>query len=221
VGAWRNLLDPDAVKRKANIEYVTRRLALAEGVGARCCVDYAGSFHPDIPWGPHPRNLSDEFFDGTVQNCRTIIDAVKPRRTKFTIEMMGWLIPDGPDSYLKLIKAVDRPEFAVHMDICNGINSPVRFYNNRSFIRECFQKLGRWTVSCHAKDLEWVPEFSVRFREVAPGRGQVDYVAYLQAIAELPREAPLMLEHLPNAELYKEGADYIRATAIKAAVELV
>jgi sugar phosphate isomerase/epimerase len=66
-----------------------------------------------------------------------------------------------------------------------------------------------------------VPEFSVRFREVAPGRGQVDYVAYLQAIAELRREAPLMLEHLPNAELYKEGADYIRATAIKAAVELV
>src|SRR5438067_7409670 len=30
VGAWKNMLDPDAAARKANLEYVTRRLALAE-----------------------------------------------------------------------------------------------------------------------------------------------------------------------------------------------
>src|SRR5229473_164989 len=86
VGAWVNMLDPDAEKRRANLKYVIERMALAEAVGARCCVDYAGSYNPKIPWGPDPKNLSDEFFTGTVENCRKIIDEIKPKRTVFTIE---------------------------------------------------------------------------------------------------------------------------------------
>src|ERR1700674_2753506 len=39
VGAWVNMLDPDLEKRRQNIRYVIERLALAEGVGARCCPD--------------------------------------------------------------------------------------------------------------------------------------------------------------------------------------
>src|SRR6185436_17333313 len=102
-------------------------------------------------------------------------DAIKPTRTVFSIEMMGWNLPDGPDSYLKLIRAVDRKQFGVHMDVCNGVNSPTRFYQNSAFISECFQKLGRWIASCHAKDLAWIPEMNVHFVEVIPGRGEIDY----------------------------------------------
>lgn len=213
VGAWRNMLDPDAQKRADNLRYVTERLALAEALAARCCVDIAGSYNSTVWYGAHPKNLSREFFDATVENCRQVIDAVKPRATKFSIEMMGWSLPDGPDSYLKLIRAVDRPAFAVHMDVCNGVNSPARFYDNAGFTRECFAKLGKWIVSCHAKDLAWIPEYNVHFREVVPGRGQIDYVAYLRELSTLPVDAPLMLEHLQTPEEYKEGADYIRAVA--------
>lgn len=211
VGAWVNMLDPDAAKRKKNVEYVIERLRLAEAVEARCCVDIAGSYNPTVWYGPHPGNLSPDFFDATVENCRKVIDAVKPRRTKFTIEMMGWTLPDGPDDYLRLIKAVDRPAFAVHMDICNVINSPRRFYRNAEFMDECFRKLGRWIMSCHAKDLEWKPEMNVHFVEVIPGRGGIDYRAYLRNIAALPIDAPLMLEHLKTAEEYEEGKRHILA----------
>lgn len=213
VGAWVNMLDPDAEKRAKNLHYVSERLALAEAVGARCCPDIAGSYNPTVWYGPHPKNLSQEFFDATVENCRHVIDQVKPTRTKFTIEMMGWSIPDGPDSYLRLIRAVDRPAFAVHMDVCNGINSPVKFYQSGEFIRECFRKLGPWIASCHAKDLQWVIELNVHFLEVVPGRGEVDYRAYLTELAKLPVDAPLMLEHLKTAEEYDEGKRYIMKVA--------
>jgi len=53
-------------------------------------------------------------------------------------------------------------------------------------IRECFRKLGRWIASCHAKDLQWVPEYNVHFAEVVPGRGQVDYRAYLTEVGKAP-----------------------------------
>ena len=58
VGAWVNMLDPDAEKRRANLAYVVERMALAEAVGARCCVDIAGSYNPTVWYGPNPKNLS-------------------------------------------------------------------------------------------------------------------------------------------------------------------
>ncbi len=213
VGAWVNMLDPDAEKRAKNLRYVTERLALAEAVGARCCPDIAGSYNPKVWYGPDRKNLSQEFFDATVDNCRRVIDEVKPNRTKFTIEMMGWSLPDGPDTYLKLLKAIDRPAFAVHMDVCNGINSPEKFYRNSEFISECFRKLGPWIASCHAKDLQWIPEMNVHFVEVIPGRGEVDYRTYLTELSRLPVDAPLMLEHLKTAEEYDEGKRYIMKVA--------
>src|ERR1035437_7341431 len=45
VGAWKNMMDPDSDKRRENRQYVTQRMALAEAVGARCCVDIAGSYN--------------------------------------------------------------------------------------------------------------------------------------------------------------------------------
>jgi sugar phosphate isomerase/epimerase len=209
VGAWVNMLDPDAAKRAKNLRYVVERLALAEAVGARCCPDIAGSYNPTVWYGPHPKNLSQEFFDATVENCRRVIDEVKPKRTRFTIEMMGWSLPDGPDAYLKLIRAVDRSGFAVHMDVCNGSNSPAKFYRSGEFISECFRTLGPWIASCHAKDLQWITELNVHFLEVVPGRGEVDYRTYLTELSKLPVDAPLMLEHLKTAEEYEEGKRYI------------
>ncbi len=212
VGAWKNMLDPDDAKRRANLAYVIDRCHLADEVGARCCVDIAGSYNPTVWYGPNPKNLSPEFFDATVANCRKILDTVKPTRTKFTIEMMGWSIPDSPDSYLKLIRAVDRKSFGVHLDVCNGINCPERFYHSAAYINECFTKLGRYIVSCHAKDLQWITELNVHFLETVPGRGQVDYRAYLTALSRLPAPAPLMLEHLKSAAEYDEGREYIMHT---------
>ena len=127
--------------------------------------------------------------------------------------MMGWNLPDGPDAYVKLLRAVDRPAMAVHLDVCNVVNSPERFYNNSALIAECFRKLGKWIVSCHAKDLQWVPEMNVHFVEVVPGRGQIDYAAYLRELSRLAVDAPLMLEHLKTAEEYDEGKQHIQRIA--------
>jgi sugar phosphate isomerase/epimerase len=219
VGVWVNMLDADPAKRKENIQRVTDGLALADAVGARCCVDIAGSFNEKVWYGPHPKNFSKEFFDAAVDNARKIIDAVKPKRAKFAYEMMGWCLPHDADTYLDLLRAIDRPAFGVHIDVCNGINSPQRFYNNAAFTRDLFAKLGRYAVSCHAKDLAWLPEMNVHFVEVIPGRGEIDYRPQLEALAALPNDVPLMLEHLKTAEEYAEGAQFIRNVGSKIGVQ--
>ena len=209
VGRWVNLLDSDAEKRRQNLQTVTDGLALAEGVGALCCVDIAGSFSPTSWFGPHPENLSARFFDASVENARKIIDAVKPRRARFCYEVMGWSLPDSPDHYLKMIRAVDRKAFAVHLDPCNLVNSPAKFYRNTDLLNECFDKLGRWIVSCHGKDLTWDVEMNVHFREVAPGKGALDYTTYLKRLAQLPHNPPLMLEHLATESDYTGAREHV------------
>ena len=56
-----------------------------------------------------------------VGMIREIIDTARPKRTKFSIESMPWMIPSSPDEYLRLLEAVDRPEFGVHLDAVNMI----------------------------------------------------------------------------------------------------
>lgn len=213
VGAWKNMLDPDPEKRRQNMAFVTERLAIAEVLGARNCVTIAGSYNPDVWYGQNPRNLSQEFVEATVENCRTVIDAVKPRRTFFSIEMMPWSFPSNPDEYVKLVKAVDRKAFGVHLDVCNTMNSPARLYDNSAVIRDCFTKLGPWIKSCHAKDLKWGPGVQVCIQETIPGSGMIDYRTYLQQLSQLAAEAPLMLEHLQSEEDYTKGRQYIQGVA--------
>jgi sugar phosphate isomerase/epimerase len=218
VGRWCNLLDADAAKREANLKGVIEGLALAEAIDARCCVNIAGSYNADVWYGPHPDNLSPRFFDAVVENARKVIDAVKPKRAKLAYEMMGWALPDSPDSYRRMIRAVDRPAFGVHLDPCNLINSPERYYRNSDLLNECFDKLGPWIVSCHAKDLAWDVEMNVHFREVPAGQGKLDYATYLRRLASLGHDAPMMIEHCENEAAYTVARENILAAANKAGV---
>jgi sugar phosphate isomerase/epimerase len=212
VGVWNNMLDPNPVRREANLEANRRALALADEIGARCCVNIAGSFHPTLWDGPHLRNLSSEAYELTVQNVRAILDSVRPKRAYYTLETMPWVIPDSADSYLKLIEAVDRPMFGVHLDPVNLINCPSRYYHNADLLRECFAKLGPWVVSCHGKDIVMREELTVHLEEVRPGLGTLDYRTFLRELARLPGDVPLLLEHLPQKE-YPAAREYVMGVA--------
>src|SRR5580765_7199978 len=63
---------------------------------------------------------------------------------------------------------------------------PRPFLSEPRVIAECVAKLGKWIVSCHAKDLAWIPEYNVHFKEVVPGKGQMDYETYLGELSKLP-----------------------------------
>ena len=213
LGAWaNNPVSPDEETRAAGILGCQKALALADKVGARCCVNVAGSRgeHWD---GPHPDDLTEDTFDLIVESVREIIDGVKPTRTFYALEPMPWMYPDSADSYLRLIRAIDRKQFAVHLDPVNIVCSPQRFFKNAALIRECFEKLGPHIKSCHAKDTVMHDKMTVHIDEVRPGLGRLDYRVYLQELEKLGPDIPLMLEHLPNAEEYALAAEYIRSVA--------
>lgn len=212
VGAWSNPLSADEATRAAAVAKCQAQLALADEIGARCCVNIAGS--RGEPWdGPHPANLTEETFALIVETVRTIIDAVRPKRTSYTLEPMPWMYPDSADSYLRLLAAIDRPHFGVHVDMVNVINSPQRYFDNTALIREWFTKLGPHIKSCHAKDTLLSTRLTTHLDEVRPGLGYLDYRTLLRELNKLDPDAPLMIEHLRTEEEYRLSATYICGVA--------
>ena len=218
VGAWSNPLGPNEEEGRKAVALCKERLALAEQIGARCCVNITGSRGPR--WdGPHPLNLTQETFDMVVACTRDIIDAVQPRRTVYSLETMPWMYPDSPDSYLALLKAVDRKALGVHFDPANLLCSPQRFYASGALIREFFEKLGPHIRSCHAKDIAISDRMTTHLDEVRAGTGGMDYEAFLRGADALSPDLPVMLEHLPNAEEYDKAAGFVRSVAKKVNVK--
>ncbi len=213
VGAWSNPISPDEKTRKEALAKCRGQLALADRIGANCCVNISGS--RSERWdGPSEGNFTEETFDMIVETTRGIIDDVRPTRTYFTLETMPWAYPDSPDSYLRLLKAIDRRRFAVHLDPVNLVCSPQRYFGSGKLIRECFSKLGPYIKSCHAKDILLQKKLTTHLDEIRPGLGGLDYAAFLKELSRIP-QTPLMLEHLPNAKEYELAAEHIRGVAKK------
>jgi sugar phosphate isomerase/epimerase len=209
VGAWSNPISTDPVEASKAFDKCVTQLALADRVGARCCVNIAGSRGPE--WdGPHPDNVSADTFGLIVEVTRKIIDVVMPTRTCFSLETMPWALPDSPDSYLDFIRAIDRKQFAVHLDPVNMINSPRRAYATGAFIRECFEKLGPHIRSCHAKETKFTQHLTVHLSECRPGTGILDYGEFLRQLSRLDVDIPLVLEHLPTPAKYNAAAAHLR-----------
>ena len=212
VGAWSNPLSKNQAEAEKALAYCQNQLALADEIGARCCVNIAGSLG-DTWDGPHPDSFSQEAFERVVTTVRQIIDAVSPKRTFYALELMPWMFPDSPDSNLRLIEAVDRRSFAVHLDPVNIICSPRAYYNNGDVIRECFEKLGPYIKSCHAKDILLEPGLTTHLSERRIGEGTLDYKAYLTCLNLLDKDTPIMLEHLSSHEDVVFSAGNIRKYA--------
>jgi len=213
VGVWRNPLSPDAKEREEVLAFAKNQLALADEIGASCCVNIVGS--RGTRWdGSYRDNYSEETYEQIIRSIREIIDAVRPKHTFYTIEPMPWMVPDGPDEYLRLIRDVDRERFAVHMDFVNMINSAKRCIFAEEFIEECFEKLGPWVKSCHIKDMRLEEPLTTLIREVAPGQGQLDYARVLHILDKyLPSDAPVLLEHMQTDEEYAEAYAYVAGIA--------
>jgi sugar phosphate isomerase/epimerase len=220
VGAWSNPLDPDPAKAKAAIEKNCNCLALADRIGARCCVNIAGSRNPKTWHGPSPEDLTKATFDLIVQTVRGFIDAVKPTRAFYTLECMQWSYPHVADDYVELLKAIDRKQFAVHFDPVNMIWSPERYFHTGDVIRDFVAKLGPHIRSCHAKDTILSDKLTVHLDEIRPGLGNLDYKVFLQEISRLGPDVTVMLEHLKGAEEYAQAAEHLRKVAKEVGVTL-
>ena len=209
VGIWRNALAGDPDERKANMDYCVNQLRLADFLCARCAVNVAGAF--GSRWdGGYKANFTDEAWEKTVAMVQEIIDRANVKNTYFTLEPMPWMIPTSPQEYVRLLEAVDRERFAVHMDIINMINSADRYFKPEEFLDECTDLLGKQIRSCHIKDVHLDERYTIRLEECGPGDGEFPLRYYVEKMNELDPEMPVILEHLSTDRQYLKYMKYLK-----------
>lgn len=210
VGVWRNTLAADRDERNQAIKYAIGQLELADRLGANCCVNIIGTPHGPVWDGGYAGNYSKETWKEAVSMIQTIIDAVKPKNTKYTIETMPWMVPSSPQEYKNLMEDVARDEFGVHLDFINMINSPRRYFFADEFMEECFETLSGKIVSCHLKDVKLLGEYTFQLRESACGEGSINLEKYAALANKERPDMPMIIEHLSTDEEYLESLHYVK-----------
>jgi len=129
-------------------------------------------------------------------------------------------VPDSADSYLELVRAIDRERFAVHLDVVNLVCSPQRYFANAALNPRVRGEA--WPTD---QELPCQGYRAGRSAYGASGRGAAgagrDGLSCTAAGAEHagPR-LPLMLEHLQNEPEYDQAASYVRSVAWELNVRL-
>lgn len=210
VGIWRNAIDANPDMERENLQYSIDQLALADSIGANCCVNVVGAYSGNRWDGPTRDNFSKEAWNKSVKMIQTIIDEVNPKNTYFSIEPMPWMVPTGPEEYLQLIEDVARDRFAVHMDIINMINCPERYFFPEEFLDKTFELLKGKIKSCHLKDVNLLADFTFQLRECAPGEGTFPLELYAELASKENSDMPMIIEHLHGDNAYRESVEYVK-----------
>lgn len=219
-GYWENIMDIDEDTRKANREKMLDAFILAEELGARCVINIFGSYCRGSGSQTHSgKNFSDDAFAAAVDMARYFIDTVKPKTAYFTYEIFPFNVVDSIENIERLVKAVDRDQFGVHFDLVNLINEPRKYYGHVAIIEEMTRVLGDRIVSAHVKDIKIIePSISVIMEEVPAGQGIINFGAFFSAINKLPRDIPILMEHLNDEQEYDAAAAHIRQEVKKAGI---
>ncbi|MBQ3305522.1 MAG: sugar phosphate isomerase/epimerase, partial [Clostridia bacterium] len=222
IGVWKNPFDPNPAAAREAMDYAKGQLALADAADIPCCVNIAGTASAAGWDAADQDNYTDQAYARIVGSIREILDAVRPAHAFYCLEPMPWMVPDGPDEYLQLIRDVDRRQFAAHMDFVNMINSPRRYLMPEAFIDECFRKLSPWIKSTHIKDTRMHPtRLTTLLEECSPGEGTLDFGKVLGILDRwLPADAPVLLEHMTTFEEYAAAYDHVSAAACRAGIAI-
>lgn len=197
IGVWRSLVCANEEMRRANIDFAVEELRFADMIGARCCVDFIGTYR-GVRTEDSAENFTEEAFYATVETVREVIRRANPRAAKFALEAMRNSTPYSPEQYLKLYEAVDDPAFGIHLDLFNWISDAAALDDSPGIIDRSFDLLGDKTVSCHLKDLAADGD---GVREVAPLNGKFDVCRFFERLKKYP-DMPVIIEHLQSTEEY-------------------
>ncbi len=218
VGIWNNPIALPENERKKAWERCVGQLRLADEIGAKCCVNITGTIGGPIWDGGYRENFSQKTWDQVVESIQLLLDEVKPVHTVYSVEPMPWMIPGGPDEYLRLIHAVNREQFKVHMDLVNMITTPDRYFFAEEFMQECFDLLGDLICSCHLKDIRLLPQYTFQLEEVACGEGSLNLEHYISLANQYNPDMPMIIEHLHTDDEYRRSVEYLKDRIAKSEI---
>ncbi len=223
VGDYVNLSSPLPEARARAVAHLTRSLRLAAAAGCPAVVTGAGHCDPSCPdaiFSAHPENWAPSALDRLVQTCREVVEAAADTGVRLLVE--PWVM--SPLASLnnagQAVRRVGHPGFGILFDPVNLMNLDT-YFDNGSFLRRAVQQLGSAIGLVHAKDTRLHPErFTFHMAEEPVGQGALDYPALLGALAALPGDVPLCVEHVHTEAEVAAALGHLRRVSEQVGIPL-
>jgi len=218
VGAYDNIIHPDAKKRQEILATIARKFEDAEKIGGPMVATVSGSCSNYLI-EPHPDNWTEKTWKLTVRSVRQILKDTAGMDVSLGIEAQVTTNIDGPKAHRRLIDDVGDDRCRVNLDPTNMVSLETYFHTTE-LLDECFDLLGEHIMGCHAKDTYILPnKQTIHVQEVCPGKGIMDYETFLARMSRLKWPRALFPEHIEPEE-YPEADAYIKKVAARIGVKL-
>lgn len=179
---------------RAVTEKVVRLLAIAESVG---CLNVVTCIQGPTGLVYHPWNWSAEAWDLLRETCALIAEdaARQGLKARLLLELVYVSTVRSPEALARIVDEAASPNIQGHMDIANCYNFDA-LPHQAPFIQNAFQVLGNRIQSAHIKDVAPLASYFPGVRELFVGEGCMDFRTYLECLAKMPPDFPVVIEHM-------------------------
>lgn len=208
VGGYRNLVAPDEVERRANVEFLARCLELAPSIGTSVVATETGTRNREQPWAASPENRSPAALAVLDESLGALLDVAERHGSILALE--GY-VSHVVGTHAALQGVLDRyptRSLQLVLDPYNYLSRHLLPAQER-VTRSLLERFEHRFVLAHAKD---VGEAGAEAATPELGAGVFDQRPYLEFLAQRRPDLPLILEHLPR-EHVPAAAERVRATA--------
>ena len=212
------LVCEDETKREQTVWFVQEMCRLTRMLGSPTTYLRPGSLNPRGAWLPHRRNRSQEVFDRLVDSARKVCAVAEDEGVLVAVE--GGVVSPlySPARIEAFITAVDSPALGFNQDPVNLIGSLDQAYGTSTLIADCFDRLGRWTISAHVKDFTLVEALLPHFEEAEIGLGMLDQAAFLTRLQAACPGVHAYIEHLAT-DRFSVAVDAVMAISRSVRIE--
>lgn len=220
VGAWSNPLSEIPEQRQAALEKCKASSAWPRSWARAAASTSPGAFRGARWDGFHRANYTQEAFEATVRSIQEIIDSVKPKKTYYCMEAMQWMIPDTPQQYLDLLRAVaPRGLRRAHRHHQLGLQ-PQDLPLQPGVHRRGVRPAGRGRPQLPPQGLQAARRHDLPAGGGAVGLGGLDIAHYIERAEALSPDTPMIIEHLTGDAAYREAVARVQGIARAAGVAI-
>jgi len=207
-----NFITPRDGEARRNAERLGRALSAGAILNCDRAVTYAGSrsHDPDQPFAAHPDNWSDSTWELLVHRTWALLERTEDLGTQLCFEPNPATTLNSLESLSDLCADMSSSRVRIVLDPA-AIFTAQAAANSRVALAEIFSALADTISAARATDVGVAEAGREHLStEVPLGQGLLDYATYLQLVAALERDTPVIVKAQPSDAAYQQVLRFVR-----------
>ena len=199
-GYWQNLITADESVRRESVRTVQAALQLAGWLGARGIDTGPGSMSTRGPWFPHKENWTARSRQQLVTSLKECALAAEGSGVYLSLEGHQLVTLESAEVTASILEEINSPWITSDYDSANWITRET-VYDTGAALEHHFRVLGKYIISCHAKDI-WIEDsLALHLQDGCPGKGLMNFATLFREMEALSPDYPVIVEGASTEEM--------------------